>query len=571
MPIRYTLHIAEPHTHYLEVQAEIPAAGCDHIELMMPVWTPGSYLVREFARQLEAFHTAGAWRKTRKNRWLVETLGRETVTITYRLYCHELSVRTNWVDAAFALLNPAATFLTRPDLLAQPHEFRITHPYGGLFTALPKTEDGFLHAVNFDELVDSPVYLGSPDVHDFTVEGKPHFLIHEGASGSWTESARAEAAVCVHRIVEQYQRMMGGLPYERYLFLNLIVESGGGLEHKNSTVLMTSRWAWDNTAPPKPDPRETPKPSRHSWLDLASHEFFHAWNVKRLRPKELGPFDYEHENYTESLWFAEGVTTYYGPLMVRRAGLISDEAFLQDLSRTIALVQTAPGRDVQPLAHASFDAWIKFYRPHENSANATISYYTKGCLVAWLLDVRLRRATDGARSLDHLVRLAFERFPQGFTPAEIFTLFDEVAGSPVDARALVETTSELDYSEALAWFGLHFLPPPEPKRWLGATTKSDQGRLMIDTVVRAGPAATAGINAGDELIAIAGFRATADNLEQILAVAGDTTVIVVARRGRLIKLTAKLREEPRRIWQLEPDPAATEEQRKRYAAWLQSH
>ena len=571
--ITYQLRIPQPHTHYAEVEATFPAAGRDTIELMLPVWTPGSYLLREYARHLDSFHAASGWRKISKNRWRIPTLGRDTVTVAYRVYGHELSVRTNWIEHQFALIVPAATFLTLPDLLHEPHIVDLALPphWRGAWTGLPEIAPHTFRAENFDQLIDCPFYLGSPAVQEFQVEGKQHLLVNEGESGSWLGPAAAEAAECTHRIVEQYQRMMGGLPYHRYVFINLIVESGGGLEHANSTVLMTSRWAWGNTDTPKPDPREKAKPSRHSWLDLVSHEFFHTWNVKRLRPLELGPFDYENENYTTSLWFAEGVTTYYGPLMVRRAGLISDEALLADLSRTISLVQTTPGRLLQPLSASSFDTWIKLYRPHENSANVNISYYTKGCLVAWLLDVRLRRATGNQRSLDSLMRLAYGRFPNGYAPVQIFALCDEVAGRPVNARALVEEAGELDYSEALEWFGLRFAPAPEAKPWLGVITKNDQGRLLIESVITNSPAAQAGLNAGDELLAVDRFRPGSDSLEQILgAVREPETSVLIARRGRVLELSVSLSPEPRRIWQLEPDPQATELQRTRYASWLQS-
>lgn len=554
MAVHYLVRIAEPQTHYLEVTATFPAGP--PLEVFLPVWTPGSYLVREYSRYLEDVRPGA---KSAKNRWILPQGG----TVTYRVYAHELTVRTNYVDTEFALIIPAATFLTAAELAAEPCEVVIEHPYQQVHSGLATRGVNHFAASGYDELVDCPIYLGQPAVHEFTAGGKSHLLVNEGESGSWDGPT---AAAATQQIVEQYARLMGGLPYDRYLFLNLIVESGGGLEHANSTVLMTSRWAWGNTDAPKPDPLETAKPSRHRWLDLVSHEFFHTWNVKRLRPAELGPFDYERENYTESLWFAEGVTTYYGPLMVRRAGLISDEALLADLSRTISQVQTTPGRLAQSLAEASFDAWIKYYRPHENSTNTTISYYTKGCLVAWILDARLRRATGGEKSLDEVIRLAQARFSgeRGFMPGELFALIESVAA--VDVRPLVNEATELDYAEALDWFGLRFADPPAAKPWLGIQMKSG----TIESILRDSPAHRSALSVGDELIAMNGYRVSAENLDKLLAAAGAAVTITYARRGRLHEAAVAIEPEPRRVWQLEIQPEATPDQRRNFAQWLQS-
>ena len=257
----------------------------------------------------------------------------------------------------------------------------------------------------------------------------------------------------VATIVREQRKFWGQLPYDKYVFMNLIVESGGGLEHKNSTVLMTSRWA-----------TRTAKAYR-SWLELVSHEFFHVWNVKRLRPVELGPFDYENEVHTKSLWVAEGLTEYYGRLLLRRAGLETVESFLAGDPATkpgeppteIAALQLTPGRMVQPLESASYDAWIKFYRPDENSRNTAVSYYTKGAVVGFLLDAQIRRATSGAKSLDDVIRLAYDKYSgeHGFTSEEFRALASEVAGADLSGwlTTALETVEELDFAPALDYYG----------------------------------------------------------------------------------------------------------------------
>ena len=308
-----------------------------------------------------------------------------------------------------------------------------------------------------------------------------------------------------------------------------------------------------------------------------------VWNAKRLRPAELGPFDYENENYTRSLWFTEGFTDYYGPLLATRAGLHSRQEYLGNgsdqngsLSSVIASLQKTPGRLVQSAEEASYDAWIKLYRPDENSRNTSISYYTKGAVVGWLLDARIRRATAGARSLDNLMRLALTRFggERGFTPEEIKAAAEEVAGISLRdffERSL-ESTAELDYVEALDWFGLRFRRPGgnTGKAWMGIETKNDAGRLVISRILRETPALAAGLNVDDEIIALDGFRVRADQLSQRLENyhPGAQVSVHVARREKLISIWMTLGEEPPKIGELEICPDATVEQKAHLDAWL---
>jgi predicted metalloprotease with PDZ domain len=444
-PIRYTLSFPAPHTHYAEVTALVPTDRRPDVELMMAVWTPGSYLVREFERNVEAVTATGPDGrpvpivKSDKNRWRVTTGGAPTVTVKYRVYGHEMSVRTNWIEAGFALINGAPTFLTLADRTARPHEIAIAPATGWSksMTALPEVAGGAhrYRAPDFDTLADSPIVLGNPAVYEFTVDGRKHYLVNEGEGGVFDG---ARAARDLEAIVKEYRRMWGFLPYERYVFLNLLTEAGGGLEHTNSCTLMASRWATRT------------RRSYNNWLDLASHEYFHAWNVKRLRPVELGPFDYETEVHTKNLWIAEGVTDYYADLALHRAGLITREEYLESLSDKIEELQTTPGRLVQSAEMASFDAWIKYYRPDENSINTSISYYTKGAVVALLLDARVRKATNGAKSLDDVLRAAYDKYSgaRGYTADEFRGVAEQVAGVKLKPfwDAAVSSTQELDYS-----------------------------------------------------------------------------------------------------------------------------
>ena len=571
-PIRYTLSFTAPQTHYVEVAAEVPTGGGANLELMMAVWTPGSYLVREYSRHVEAVTATGAdgrprtVEKSEKNRWRVSTGGGRTVTVRYRVYGREMSVRTNWIDAGFALINGAPTFMTLADGAPRPHEVIINLPQGWQrsLTGLPAMPGGEhrYRAPDYDTLVDSPFLLGNPTVYEFSVDGKPHYLANEGESGLFDGQ---KAAKDLEAIVREQRRFWGSLPYDKYLFLNILTgsEPGGGLEHLNSTVLITSRFTTRT------------RRAYLSWLELASHELFHAWNVKRLRPVELGPFDYENEVHTKSLWMAEGVTDYYGELLVHRADLSTRDEYLENLSSHIEVVQSAPGRLVQSAELASFDAWIKYYRPDENSPNVSISYYEKGLVIAFLLDAKIRNATKGARSLDDVMRTAYAKYagPRGFTPAELRAVAEQVAGTSLGSfwTTAVEGTAELDYSEALKSYGLRFrAAAPSTRAYLGATTRNDNGRLVVSQVRRGTPAFEAGLNVDDEILAIDDFRVRADQLPARLEQykPEDKVSVLVARRERLHRLDVRLAPEPPRQWRLEIDPDASEEQVRQRDRWL---
>jgi predicted metalloprotease with PDZ domain len=576
-PIRYTLSFPAPHTHYLEVSAVVPTAGRPAVELMMAVWTPGSYMVREYSRNVESVTAARPdgrlvpIEKTDKNRWRLMTDGAPTVTVKYRVYAREMSVRTNWVEADFAVINGAPTFLTLADGGPRPHEVALEPAQGWRtsMTALPSTSGGphRYRAPDYDTLVDSPIVIGNPAVYEFNVGGKPHYLVNVGEAGVFDGSRAARDLAAV---VAEHHRMWGAVPYDRYLFLNVLTSvpgqiPGGGLEHRNSTLLMAGRWATRT------------RPSYLAWLELASHEYFHAWNGKRLRPVELGPFNYEEEVFTRGLWVVEGVTDYYAELLVHRAGLSSEAEYLDALANKIEELQTMPGRTVQPVDVASFDAWIKFYRPDENTPNSSVSYYTKGAVVAFLLDARIRKATGGAKSLDDVLRTAFQKFSgaRGYTADEFRTVAEQ--GSGLDLRAFwaaaVQGTAELDYRDALDTLGLRFRTAADrPSRaWLGITTRNDAGRLVVSQVRRDTPAHTAGLNVDDEIIAIDDFRVRADQLAQRLDQyrPGDKVVLLVARRDQLRRVDVEFAAEPAREWRLETNPSATQQQQQQRARWLQ--
>ncbi len=574
--LHYRLSFPDRSHHYLDVAAQVPATP-GGLELMLPVWTPGSYLVREYANHLEGFAATApdgtplAWRKTRKNRWRIDCGDHVEVRLRYRIYARTLTVQGCFVDAAFASLNGAGIFLAplAPAGAAFTVAIELPEDWGALHCALPRRadDDRTLLAESFDRLIDSPIYAGNPSsVHRFAVAGREHLLVHEGGQGVWDGE---RSAADLEQIVAETVALWGEPPYASFLFLNLLREAGAsGLEHQDSTLLVASHW----------DVRT--RKGYLDWLSLAAHEFFHTWNVKRLRPVELGPFDYERENYTSGLWVAEGITSYYDDLLVHRAGRATEKEYLDHLSASIERLQSTPGRQVQTLAEASFDTWIKFYRRDESSVNSAISYYTKGAVVAFLLDQRLRAASGGRRSLDDLLRLAYRRFSAaaGFTSEGFEAAASELAGTSLAeffARA-VRSTDELDYAPALDWLGLRFKPvelPAEdepPRGWLGAKIETRNGALVVVEVPRETPAWDAGLAVEDEIAGLAGLRIRAEDWERRLAgfPPGSESRLLVARRERWIELPVRFGEAPSKRWRLEPDPAATPEQVARRAAWL---
>lgn len=550
--MQYLVSFPQPSDHYAEVVMTVPEGTG---ELMAAVWTPGSYLVREYARNIDAVRAENgsgqpvSVTKTSKNHW---KLGPGAHTVRYRVYAREMSVRTNWVEPDFAFLTGAATFLTVPGHLVDPVEVGVSLPAGwtSLVTSLDRVGENRFRAADFDELVDSPILAGSPVISRFEVSGKEHVLATLGAEGQWDLS---RAAQDVEKIVRAQEAMWGSLPYPRYVFLNLLTEARGGLEHKNSTVLMGSRFAGRT------------REDYLKWLLLVSHEYFHVWNVKRLRPVELGPFDYEGENYTPSLWIAEGFTAYYEPVLLRRAGLMNDKELLKEIQLIIEAVEHTPGREVQSVRDSSYDAWIKFYRPNENSVNSVVSYYDKGAAIAFLLDARIRQETGGEKSLDDVMRLAYSRYGEGkpgYTEQQFIDLISEVAGTDLAPliHQMTATTEPLDYEPALRYFGLKRATreaPPEGEAepaWLGAKTRVDGGRLVVVSVPRDTPAFVAGLDAEDEIVGIGGFRVVPEKLDDRLKQlrVGEKTELLVARRGKLLPLAVTLGSKPG-SWKLEID------------------
>ncbi|RLB53653.1 MAG: hypothetical protein DRJ42_11315 [Deltaproteobacteria bacterium] len=604
--IEHTLRFPEPHTHYVEVESIFPTDGEDEVTLFMAVWTPGSYLVREFAGHVEHLRAAtlageplGAT-KSQKNRWTVSTGGEDQVVVRYRVYANLMSVQSSFVDDDLVVLNGAGIFLCPVGRLGLEHDVSIelgeTHP--AIATSLPPHPDGGRRFVasSYDVLVDSPIVAGEGEVRNFDVGGASFELWTFGGGAFWDHDRAAED---VRTLVEVEAGFWGTIPFERYLFLNVAGTNGGGLEHLESTLMMTGRFSTRRDE------------DYRKWLGLVSHEFFHAWNAKRLRPVELGPFDYENENHTPSLWIVEGLTSYYDDLLLMRAGLLTEAQYLERVQRNIGGLMNRPGRTVQSLSAASFDSWVKYYRRDENSRNSTISYYNKGSVVGFVLDAYVREVTGGQSSLDDVMRLVYERHSgaRGYTPEDFRAAVREVVGesapagdggdegegghgaegeaSGVDALldAWVDGTSELSFEEALDYYGLAFEGEADAEAerpdgradgdgdddddtagWLGV--KQTGG--FVTEVRRDGPAYGAGFSHDDELLAIDGFRVRDLAVHLARYRPGDTVSVTLARRGRLREISVTLGRAPGEdVYSLTDSDPLTAQQRSHRAAWLE--
>jgi predicted metalloprotease with PDZ domain len=503
--IHYLVAMSQPEIHLFEVTLHIVNYPSEILDLKMPVWTPGSYLVREYERNLQDF-TAFAntehllWRKVSKNHWQVEKGDISQVTISYRIFANELSVRTNHLDATHGYFNGAALFFRIPNWENLPLKITVIppHPQWQITTALPtvsETKNTFL-AADFDTLVDSPFEIGCHQLYKFEVLDKPHELAIWGKGNFQPQTMIND----FQKIIEVEAQMFGGLPYDRYVFLlHLFQEAFGGLEHKNSCSLIYQRFGFQT--PDKYEP----------FLQLVAHEFFHLWNVKRIRPQGLEIFDYDQENYTPSLWFCEGTTSYYDLIIPLRAGIYNTQTYLNYLSKEITRYLMTPGRKVQPLSESSFDAWIKLYRPDANSGNSQISYYLKGEMVSLLLDLLIRIHHENKRSLDDVMRQMWQQFGKaeiGYTPEQLEEVIESVAGMDLGDffKRYLHGLEDLPFNQYLQHFGLQLVEEKNEAPYLGVRINSENGREIIKFVEADSPAQKAGIDAGDELLAIDGIK-----------------------------------------------------------------
>ncbi|HSI91688.1 MAG TPA: PDZ domain-containing protein, partial [Adhaeribacter sp.] len=553
--ITYRLSMPEPQTHYFEVEMQVQDFKDKYADLKMPVWAPGSYLIREFPKNVEAFSAqAGSatlpFEKINKNTWRVQTGKNRSFSVKYKVYAFELTVRTSFVDEMHAYLNGSSVFMYPDKYQHLPATLKID-TYGNwnqISTSLPTegNDQWTRRSANYDELADSPIEIGTHKVLTFEAAGVPHEVAIFGV-GNYDDQ---KLVTDLKKIAETSTAIFGEHPVKgKYVYIiHNLQTGGGGLEHLNSTTLQVARWNYQ------------PENLYNNFLGLAAHEYFHLWNVKRLRPIALGPFNYNAENYTSMLWVAEGFTSFYDDLITLRSGFITPDRYLDIISSSITNVENTPGVKVQSLSESSFDAWIKSYRPNENSRNSEISYYSKGALIAMLLNLEIMHQTKAEKSLDDVMQLMYREYykqkNRGYTDAEFKKGLEKVAGINLDKfyADFIYGTATPDYARYLAYAGLQFinLNAGTTEAALGATTQNQNGHIVVTHVVRDGSAWQGGLNVKDEIISLNGYRIT-DDLNKSVAgrEAGEKINLIVNRDGRLLSLDITLNKNPNARYKVE--------------------
>ena len=568
--LRYTLAMPAPQTHYFEVKMELGGFPADYTDVKMPVWAPGSYLVREFSKNVEGLQarTVGgqalAVEKISKNTWRVRHPKQASFSVSYRVYAFELTVRTSFIDADHGYLNGSSVFMYPADnkMLGSTVAVQPAAGWAQVSTALRPAAGKFIYkAASYDELADSPIEIGNQKLLNFTANGTPHQVAMCGTYSVDEPKLLAD----LKRVCEEAHRVVGKNPLDHYLFIvHNLERGGGGLEHLYSTTLEVGRTTYGTEAGYK------------SFLGLAAHEYFHLWNVKRIRPVALGPFNYDQENYTHLLWVSEGMTEYYSKVISQRAGFISRDEYLGKLANEITAVENTPGNRVQSAAESSFDAWIRYYRPNENSSNSQISYYDKGDLIGTVLDLSIAEATKGEKHLDDVFRLLYDKYylglKRGFTDQEFQDAVAQVAGRRYDDffRDSVYGTKTLDYATILGYAGLGLTTAPlTTEGTSGASFSNRTGKLLITGVVREGAAWSAGLNVNDEVLQIDGATPGEENVKTLLGgPVGKSVKLQVRRDGLSRDIILPMVPSIDLKYQIQPLPNSTAAQQKVLNKWL---
>lgn len=580
--IHYTISTPEPASHRFVVRIDIAQPSSAGQRLSLPAWIPGSYLVRDFARhvgRVSARDERGAVAVTKldKSTWRCASSS-GTLSIEYDVLGWDLSVRGAHLDATHGFFNganlclavegqtdnPVRVTLVRPPLAGEPWRVATTLTPDG---AEPWGFGDFV-AQDYDELLDHPVEMGHFDVIDCDVGGVPHRVVLSGRH----HCDRERLASDVERICAQQIALFGELPsMPEYLFLTRVLGEGyGGLEHRSSTALMCRRGDL---------PRHGADPNSHEgyrrFLGLVSHEYFHLWNVKRIKPAAFTPFELAAESYTELLWVFEGITSYYDDLALVRSGVINEENYLKLVSEILTRVVSVPGHRAQTLAESSFDAWTKFYKPNEDTPNSVVSYYAKGALVALLLDLTIRERTADRLSLDDVMRASWETYGKtghGMPEDGFERLCEKVTGLDLGPffERYIRGAGELDMRSALASVGVELALPEAPAApaTLGVRFKKDS--TIVGTVFRGGAAERAGLAPGDTVVALDHLRVSAANVSELMQAyaAGDQVSLHAFRHDELLALDVTLDAPAKLALQLQPAQQADEDSVSRRARWL---
>ncbi len=565
--INYAISFANPASHYCEIQIQFNNIKSDAVTLFLPVWTPGSYMIREFARQVqntEAFSSAGKKldiHKTRKNHWEVYTKGESTFTVKYKVYCNELTVRTSEITDEHAFINCSNVFMSAKGMENEKCSVQIS-PHASwktISTGLEKIGNNLYEAENYDVLADSPIEIGNQKVLEFEIQNIKHYIALTGRSNYNVDTLIKD----FKRIAEAQINFFGDIPYKHYTYIcHLVEKGGGGLEHLNSFAVQFPRWAF------------TDEKLYKQFLGLVSHEFFHLWNVKRIRPAELGPFDYDNENHTTGLWVAEGWTSIYDNIFIRRCGVLDNKEYYEFIEKEVNDIMRFQGRFNQSLFESSYDTWIKFYRQDENSKNSQVSYYTKGALVALMLNIEIIISSNCEKSLDDALKALWEDYKKnpsnGFTNERVKEICESLAGKDLTDfwNKYLMGLDELPLFDYFKKAGLEAKNVNEDLVTFDIETSQANGKVLITKVYAGGCGYTGCLNTGDEIIAINDIRIEKDYDKILKEYKHDDEVkVLINRKGFIkefiIKLTPAIPK-----YEISEMENMTDDQRKILNKWL---
>ena len=571
--INYKLKMPRPQSHYFEVEMVVSDLKASTFEVKMPVWAPGSYLVREFSKNVnlvKAFDEKGKELdviKKSKNKWSINKGATKKVTIKYEVYAFELSVRTSFIDLTHGFVSGTSMFMYIEECKNLAGKLEI-YPYKDfkvISTALPRVSEGIskegfseFEFENYDQLVDCPIEMGNQEVFEFNAAGVKHTVAIYGVGNHNIDMLKVDMA----KIIEKTSAVVGENPNQNYTFIiHNVIDGQGGLEHKNSTTLSVNRWTYDGS-------------EYIGFLSLVAHEYFHLWNVKRIRPIELGPFNYDEENYTSLLWVMEGFTSYYDELLLLRAGYYSQEMYLPKLLSSLNYVEGSVGTRIQPVAHSSFDAWIKAYRPNENSSNTTMTYYSRGALLAACFDAMIIAKSDGKKGLDHFLQQLYSKFykkmNRGFSEMEFQEELELFLGEDLDQffKDYVFGVKVPDYNSIFSKVGVKVDYTGMAKPSFGASTVSNEGKVIVKSIRSGSSAEESGLSINDEIIGCNGFRIDQAAFEEMISSlnAGQVLNLLVAREELLFELNVKILNYERPQYKFSPVDSPKTNNLKEY--WL---
>lgn len=569
----YKLGMSKPSTHLLEVELSVKGlpSGSSTIDFLMPVWRTGRYVIFDFAGGVQEFSARDGsgsllkWFKTEKSAWRVEKNRATAVTIRYKVYANEFDMRTRGLNDEHAFVDGCAAFMYIDRYRHLPLTLAVTpyqdwHVTTGL-DAVPGEQFRF-SAPDFDYLVDCPLEIGHQKDFEFDVEGKKHVLSIFG-KGNYDADTLVKD---ISKIVKANKEFWGDLPYNRYVFMVHLSSRGGGTEHINSTIMQTSPYGFKNPG------------SYRGFLGLVSHEYFHTWNVKRLRPKGILPYDYMRENYLNELWVAEGTTSYYGELLLARAGFITVSGMLDGLASGIQSDRQRPGNKVQSVTESSFDAWIKLWKSNQQSYNSESDYYGKGSDVSLVLDLEIRQRSKNKYSLDDVMRTLYRRFPlsgKGYTVDDVRTIAEDLAGGSLQSLFdnYVFGTTAIDWESTLRYAGLELQArDSERKTWLGLQSSDHNGRARVWGVIAGSPAYDAGLDIGDEILAINGRLVRSSDLQERIAEfkPGEKVKITLFREDMLREFEVALRLQDVPPYRVVKSAQPTPLQKSIFESWLKA-